>query len=481
MIDGDERTGASVDRAEGVPARGDLLLRLRRVRRRSASDDARAQSRGIVEKPPPEDAPSNLAVMGRYVFTPDDLRALERVQPGVGGEIQLTDAIALLLEREPCTAACSTDGRYDIGKKLDYLRATVELALDARGPRARVPRRSWSTSSSARRLHVIPLEEARALRPRPAARAAAPDGAAAGRRARAASPSVPVDVARGRAAVRQHGDGRLRRAGRRHVGASAATPVRLEVAGLLAAGAAPDHRRSAPGEAMRIMTGAPMPDGADAVVMVEDTEAGDDDDVVVRREVAPAGDARARGRRRRRAGDVVFEPRHRARRPATSACWPASGVARGAGVPAAAGRRAVDRRRAGRRRRAARARARSASRNRDDAARAGRRRPAASRRPRPRPRRRGRASTAAFGEARRDVRRAGHQRRGEHGRLRLREGRARPRSATCAGCRSRSSRPSRSPSGSSVDGARPVFGLPGNPVSSLVSLRAVRPARRCAG
>jgi len=84
----------------------------------------------IVEKPAPEDAPSNLAVMGRYVFTPEIFDALDKVKPGHGGEIQLTDAIALLLAEQTVYGYVFEGGRYDIGKKLDYLRATVELALD---------------------------------------------------------------------------------------------------------------------------------------------------------------------------------------------------------------------------------------------------------------------------------------------------------------------------------------------------------------
>jgi len=85
---------------------------------------------GIVEKPDPADAPSNLAVMGRYVFTPDIFDAIERTVPGRGGEIQLTDAIALLLEKQPVYAHTFDKGRYDIGNKVDFLRATVELALE---------------------------------------------------------------------------------------------------------------------------------------------------------------------------------------------------------------------------------------------------------------------------------------------------------------------------------------------------------------
>jgi UTP--glucose-1-phosphate uridylyltransferase len=84
----------------------------------------------IVEKPSPEEAPSNLAVMGRYVFTPEIFDVLSKVKPGVGGEIQLTDAIALLLADQAVYGYVFSEGRYDIGKKLDYLRATVELALD---------------------------------------------------------------------------------------------------------------------------------------------------------------------------------------------------------------------------------------------------------------------------------------------------------------------------------------------------------------
>lgn len=86
--------------------------------------------RGIVEKPTSEDAPSNLAVMGRYVFTPEIFDVLDQVKPGVGGEIQLTDAIALLLTDHDVFGWVFTHGRFDIGNKQDYLRATVELAIE---------------------------------------------------------------------------------------------------------------------------------------------------------------------------------------------------------------------------------------------------------------------------------------------------------------------------------------------------------------
>jgi UTP--glucose-1-phosphate uridylyltransferase len=84
----------------------------------------------VVEKPKAEDAPSNLAIVGRYLFTPGIFDALAEVEPGVGDEIQLTDAIALLLKHEPVMGLVFEEGRFDIGKKIDYLRATVELALE---------------------------------------------------------------------------------------------------------------------------------------------------------------------------------------------------------------------------------------------------------------------------------------------------------------------------------------------------------------
>lgn len=93
-------------------------------------DDNLVRIVGIVEKPAPVDAPSNLAVMGRYVFTAEIFDMIDRVQPGVGGEIQLTDAIALLLDTQDVYGWVFSEGRYDIGKKLDYLRAMVELAVE---------------------------------------------------------------------------------------------------------------------------------------------------------------------------------------------------------------------------------------------------------------------------------------------------------------------------------------------------------------
>jgi UTP--glucose-1-phosphate uridylyltransferase len=87
-----------------------------------------ARMRGIVEKPEPAKAPSNLAVIGRYVLTPRIFDLLARLKPGAGGEIQLTDAIAAMLKHEPVLAVRLPGRRFDCGTKLGYLQATVELA-----------------------------------------------------------------------------------------------------------------------------------------------------------------------------------------------------------------------------------------------------------------------------------------------------------------------------------------------------------------
>lgn len=87
------------------------------------------QITGIVEKPKPENAPSTLGVVGRYILTPRIFAHLERVKPGSGGEIQLTDGIASLLQEERVLAYEFSGTRYDCGTKLGYLKATVALAL----------------------------------------------------------------------------------------------------------------------------------------------------------------------------------------------------------------------------------------------------------------------------------------------------------------------------------------------------------------
>jgi UTP--glucose-1-phosphate uridylyltransferase len=84
---------------------------------------------GIVEKPQPESAPSNLGVVGRYILTPRIFSLLESTTHGAGGEIQLTDGIAALLAEERVLSYRFAGKRYDCGDKLGYLEATVEYAL----------------------------------------------------------------------------------------------------------------------------------------------------------------------------------------------------------------------------------------------------------------------------------------------------------------------------------------------------------------
>ncbi len=95
----------------------------------SAVEEGVSRLRGIVEKPKPEAAPSTLAVVGRYILSPRIFDLLEETPRGAGGEIQLTDAIAMLLRGEPVWAYAFEGVRYDCGSKLGYLQATVEYAL----------------------------------------------------------------------------------------------------------------------------------------------------------------------------------------------------------------------------------------------------------------------------------------------------------------------------------------------------------------
>jgi UTP--glucose-1-phosphate uridylyltransferase len=99
---------------------------------------------GLVEKPPVEEAPSSLAIIGRYVLAPEIFEVLRNTSPGRGGEIQLTDALATLVERgQPVHGVVFSGRRYDTGDRLDYLKAVIRLASerDDLGP----PLRAWLT------------------------------------------------------------------------------------------------------------------------------------------------------------------------------------------------------------------------------------------------------------------------------------------------------------------------------------------------
>jgi UTP--glucose-1-phosphate uridylyltransferase len=83
----------------------------------------------MVEKPKFEEAPSNLAVIGRYILTPGIFDCLAKIQAGAGGELQLTDGMRMLLKKEKMYAYVYEGKRYDTGDKLGFLKATVEFAL----------------------------------------------------------------------------------------------------------------------------------------------------------------------------------------------------------------------------------------------------------------------------------------------------------------------------------------------------------------
>ena len=85
--------------------------------------------RDMVEKPPFNEAPSDLAIIGRYIFTPDIFEEIEKTEPGAGGEIQITDAMRRMLKRRPFYAVKLEGTRHDAGDKLGFLIATVEFAL----------------------------------------------------------------------------------------------------------------------------------------------------------------------------------------------------------------------------------------------------------------------------------------------------------------------------------------------------------------
>lgn len=100
----------------------------------AVSDNGRANRlfriRNMVEKPKATDAPSNLAIIGRYVLTPEIFTCIESIEPGSGGEIQLTDALKYMLRNRPIYGLKFEGTRYDAGDKLGFLKATVEFALN---------------------------------------------------------------------------------------------------------------------------------------------------------------------------------------------------------------------------------------------------------------------------------------------------------------------------------------------------------------
>ncbi len=92
-------------------------------------DDRVYELRGVVEKPKLEDAPTNLGIVGRYALTPEIFDVLEETPPGKAGEIQITDGLGLLMKRQPVFALQFEGRRYDTGRPLGLIKATIELAL----------------------------------------------------------------------------------------------------------------------------------------------------------------------------------------------------------------------------------------------------------------------------------------------------------------------------------------------------------------
>ena len=127
MMDAFSRLGAPMLGCQEVPQ--ELVSRYGIVQGQPTDDDRVVKLIDMVEKPAVDEAPSRLAALGRYILTPDIFEILRRVQPGKGGEIQLTDALRLMADREAVYAYTFSGRSYDTGNKLGFLKATVEYAL----------------------------------------------------------------------------------------------------------------------------------------------------------------------------------------------------------------------------------------------------------------------------------------------------------------------------------------------------------------
>ncbi|MCZ6484202.1 MAG: UTP--glucose-1-phosphate uridylyltransferase GalU [Acidobacteria bacterium] len=124
-----EKHRSSVVAVQEVPQKAISRYGVVAVEPVEGEDDRVLLVKDVVEKPSPQKAPSNLAVIGRYILTPTIFQCLKRTKLGAGGEIQLTDALRSLIEEEPVYAYRYEGPRYDAGNKLEYLIATVEFAL----------------------------------------------------------------------------------------------------------------------------------------------------------------------------------------------------------------------------------------------------------------------------------------------------------------------------------------------------------------
>ena len=129
MIDVYEETGSSVLATQEVEGKAISAYGVLDAKPTGTHDGRLYEVRNLVEKPKPEDAPSNLAIIGRYVLTPAVFETLASTEPGKLGELQLTDGIKGLLKREKVYGYTFEGRRYDTGDKLGMLKAMVEFAL----------------------------------------------------------------------------------------------------------------------------------------------------------------------------------------------------------------------------------------------------------------------------------------------------------------------------------------------------------------
>ncbi|MAE73272.1 MAG: UTP--glucose-1-phosphate uridylyltransferase, partial [Bdellovibrionaceae bacterium] len=127
MISAYEEVGGNIVAVEDVPCEQTDRYGILDV----ADDNGRlARAKGLVEKPSPDEAPSTLSIIGRYILQPEVFNHLDKHEPGAGGEIQLTDGMTAIAQSEGLFAQTFSAKRYDAGDKLGYLKAQIEFGLD---------------------------------------------------------------------------------------------------------------------------------------------------------------------------------------------------------------------------------------------------------------------------------------------------------------------------------------------------------------
>ncbi|MCU1592754.1 MAG: UTP--glucose-phosphate uridylyltransferase [Frankiales bacterium] len=130
MIEVQERFGGNVVALMEVPREQISMYGCAAVESTASADGDVVVITGLVEKPPVDEAPSNLAIIGRYVLSPTVFDVLRRTPPGRGGEIQITDAMQLMIGMEPLHGVVFRGRRYDTGDRLDYLKTVISLASE---------------------------------------------------------------------------------------------------------------------------------------------------------------------------------------------------------------------------------------------------------------------------------------------------------------------------------------------------------------